>query len=294
MSASSYHDARRHSLTEWIKRQIVPLFDAALVGGQLQKEYVAFLGLPRERIFAGYDVVDNAYFSQKSEIARQQEASLRQALQLPNPFFLASGRFVVKKNFTNLIEAYARYRHLSKGSPWDLVLLGDGPSRNEITATIHQFGMSGVVHMPGFIQYDSLPDYYGLASAFVHASTTEQWGLVVNEAMASGLPVLLSKACGCVPDLVEEGKNGFTFDPLDQGQLALLMLRMANGDANLEVMGNASREIILRWAPETFADNLWQAARLALQVPGRRTPILSHLILNSLVHWFGKALPSHS
>jgi glycosyltransferase involved in cell wall biosynthesis len=116
----------------------------------------------------------------------------------------------------------------------------------------------------------------------------------VNEAMASGLPVLLSKACGCVPDLVEEGKNGFTFDPLDQGQLALLMLRIANGDANLEVMGNASREIILRWAPETFADNLWQAARLALQVPGRRTPILSHLILNSLVHWFGKALPSHS
>jgi 1,2-diacylglycerol 3-alpha-glucosyltransferase len=55
----------------------------------------------------------------------------------------------------------------------------------------------------------------GLASAFIQASTTEQWGLVVNEAMASGLPVLVSERCGCAPDLVKNGVNGYTFDPYD-------------------------------------------------------------------------------
>ena len=81
--------------------------------------------------------------------------------------------------------------------------------------------------MPGFKQYDELPIYYGLAGAFIHASTTEQWGLVVNEAMAAGLPVIVSERCGCAPDLVENGRNGFTFDPYDVDALTHLMLKMA-------------------------------------------------------------------
>ena len=101
--------------------------------------------------------------------------------------------------------------------------------------------LAGDVILAGFKQYDELPAYYGLASAFVHASTTEQWGLVVNEAMASGLPVLVSDRCGCAPDLVEDGVNGFTFDPYDVEALAGLMQRVAAmTDERRQAMG-ASR-----------------------------------------------------
>ena len=86
--------------------------------------------------------------------------------------------------------------------------------------------------MPGFKQYHDLPAYYGLAGAFVHTSTVEQWGLVVNEAMAAGLPVLVSRNCGCAADLVQDGVNGFAFDPLDGDRMAALLTKVAGLSAD--------------------------------------------------------------
>src|SRR5208337_5127598 len=96
-------------------------------------------------------------------------------------------------------------------------------------------------HLPGFKQYEELPAYYGLAGAFVHASTAEQWGLVANEAMASGLPVLVSNRCGCATELVEEGRNGFAFDPENVEQLAGFMRRLGCGPTDAASMGMAGR-----------------------------------------------------
>jgi glycosyltransferase involved in cell wall biosynthesis len=122
--------------------------------------------------------------------------------------------------------------------------------------------------LAGFRQYEELPAWYGLASAFVHASTTEQWGLVVNEAMASGLPVIVSERCGCAPDLVEHGVNGFTFDPYDVPALADLMQRVAAmTDERRAAMGAAGQRIIADWGPERFADGLMKAVQVALSRP---------------------------
>src|SRR5690606_39375525 len=112
--------------------------------------------------------------------------------------------------------------------------------------------------------------FYGLAGAFVHASTTEQWGLVVNEAMAAGLPVLVSERCGCVPDLVRDGENGFTFDPFDVEELAGLMQRIAAmTDGQRRALGEAGRRIIAAWEPERFADELMRAVEVARARPPR-------------------------
>src|SRR5439155_11820127 len=110
--------------------------------------------------------------------------------------------------------------------------------------------------LPGFQQYDELPAYYGLASAFIHASTVEQWGLVVNEAMAAGLPVLVSERCGCAADLVEAGVNGFTFDPWQPEALARLMLKLAASETERLRMGGASRGIIANGSAERFGEGL--------------------------------------
>jgi 1,2-diacylglycerol 3-alpha-glucosyltransferase len=109
------------------------------------------------------------------------------------------------------------------------VLLGDGPLKETLFHQVARMGLTDRVRFPGFKQYDELPIFYGLASAFIHASSSEQWGLVVNEAMASRLPVLVSERCGCAPDLVQNGVNGFTFDPFDIKNITDRMLQLSGG-----------------------------------------------------------------
>jgi glycosyltransferase involved in cell wall biosynthesis len=191
---------------------------------------------------------------------------------------------VPKKNLPRLIEAFARYRQTAGPSAWPLELLGDGPMRGELERTRAAHSLETALVMPGFVQYGGLPSYYGNAGAFVHASTIEQWGLVVNEAMAAGLPVLVSERCGCAPDLVEEGRNGHTFDPYDVDALAGLMLKVVSGARDRAAMGEASRQIIARWSPETFAEGLERAVRAALDLPLQRPGLLERMLLWALSH----------
>ena len=105
MSESSRQDEPRTWWKEAIKRRIVGLYSAALVGGQRHVEYLAELGMPRERIFTGYDVVDNRYFRHKAEEVRSQRSEVRQKYALPENYFLASARFIEKKNLSTLIRS---------------------------------------------------------------------------------------------------------------------------------------------------------------------------------------------
>jgi glycosyltransferase involved in cell wall biosynthesis len=267
MSESTAGDEPRRWWREAVKRRLISWFSAGLVGGRLHADYLARLGMPADRIFQGYDAVDNEYFRTRADQARQRAAEVRQRLGLPERFFLASARFIEKKNLPNLMAAYAEYRESAGVAAWKLVLLGDGPLRAEIEARIAALALKDDVCLPGFKQYGELPEYYALAGAFVHASSSEQWGLVVNEAMAAGLPILVSERCGCAADLVEPGRNGFTFDPGNVGQIADLMQRVAGPGADPEAMGRASREIIARWSVGNFAVNLERAVNAALSSP---------------------------
>src|SRR3954463_16504808 len=103
-----------------------------------------------DRIFKGYDVVDNEYFSGKAEELRSQESEVRQKYRLPETYFLASARFVEKKNLSKLIEAYAEYRRASEMTgyvPWDLVLLGDGPLREALNSQLSTLNLHQHVHV---------------------------------------------------------------------------------------------------------------------------------------------------
>jgi glycosyltransferase involved in cell wall biosynthesis len=149
----------------------------------------------------------------------------------------------------------------------------------EIERTIRECGVSDHVHLIGAKGYADLPFYYGRAEAFIHASTTEQWGLVVNEAMASGLPVLVSNRCGCAADLVKEGENGWTFDPTNEEQMADLMLRISSDEEQRKEMGRQSREIIANWGPARFASGLSSAIEAALSAPKKKTGLIDRVIL---------------
>jgi glycosyltransferase involved in cell wall biosynthesis len=330
MSETTAWDVERKWLKETMKRRLMKLCAAGLVGGRPHADYLEQLGIERTKIFFGYDAVDNDYFEEKAEMLKTETLKVesRNKYGLPEKYFLASARFVEKKNLPRLLQAFARYRALAgkseigdrrsetanqKGagemaSPisqadfpisafkndlrtpnpelWHLVLLGDGPLKSDLSHLISDLRLDACVHLPGFKQYDELPIYYGLASAFVHASTTEQWGLVVNEAMASGLPVLVSNRCGCAQDLVKEGKNGFTFDPDNVEQLAQLMLKLSTLNSQLSTMGSASRQIAETFGVSAFAEGLSGAVAHAMRNPVSNFSLVDNICISSLIHGF--------
>lgn len=313
MSESTDWDDRRVLWKECIKRKLTGMCASALVGGKPHRDYMVKLGMPAEQSFLGYDAVDNGYFSAMAEQSRKRKAENRRNYGLPEHYFLASARFIEKKNLRRLIQAYARYRQLEQTSDlrpptsdlWSLVLLGDGPLRPDLCRLISDLSLQHCVQLPGFKQYPDLPAYYGCAQSFIHASTTEQWGLVVNEAMASGLPVLVSNRCGCAQDLVQEGVNGYTFDPYNVEQMAELMLKISSahemacaispglareaasplspGNCPLSAFGASSARIVSEWGPDRFANGLKQAADCALQVGPVEPTLLQRTLLRVLL-----------
>jgi glycosyltransferase involved in cell wall biosynthesis len=256
MSESKEDDAPRNWWQETIKSWLIKRYKAALVGGQPHKRYLIKLGMPTEAIFLGYDVVDNDVF--------HPDTIKSLSSPLEKPYFLAINRFVRKKNLLFLISSYAAYRQVAGTDAWHLILSGDGQQRPQMEELIAELGLKDSVHLPGFLQQDALLPYFAHAKCFIHASIQEQWGLVVNEAMAASLPVLVSNRCGCFEDLVIEGVNGFGFDPENSQQLTNLMLKVSSGEVDLAKMGHAALEHIQKFCPDYFAQGLMQAVEYGL------------------------------
>jgi 1,2-diacylglycerol 3-alpha-glucosyltransferase len=259
LSDTKADDAPRSPWKERLKSWIVGRYRAALVAGKVHQQYLTQLGMPSEAIWLGYDVVDNAVFHP------DKIRSLRflAGCVPPRPYFLTINRFVPKKNLLAVISAYAAYRQLAGKEAWELVLCGDGDLRPAIEDLITKLGLNDCVHLTGFLQQDEMLPYFAHASCFIHASIQEEWGLVVNEAMAAGLPVLVSNRCGCFNELVVEGENGFGFDPENFAQITGLMVKISSGQVDLELMSHASLTQIDKFSPQLFATGLMAAIAYA-------------------------------
>ena len=254
-SETTEDDFKRVWWKEAIKSLIVKQFSSALVGGQPHKRYLMQLGMPEEAIFVGYDVVGNDSFTP------DQIKHLTKPLE--RPFFFTVNRFISKKNLPFIIDSYAQYRQAVGAKAWDLVLCGDGELRPQIEQQIQDLNLEKFVHLPGFLQQSEMLPYFAHAGCFVHGSTTEQWGLVVNEAMAAGLPVLVSNRCGCFEDLIIDGVNGFGFDPYNSHQLTNLMLTISHKSFDRQKISEAALKHIANFAPQRFADGLVKAVEYA-------------------------------
>lgn len=270
-----------HALTQkatgWkraLKSLIVRSFHAAFVAGTPQVRYFASLGLPRDRIFTGYDCIDNEGFALQADAARADAEAVRRRLNLPNSYLLSLGRLVPKKNLETLMRAYAA---LPAGFAPPLLIVGSGPEEARLRELASLLGLTitpvddcprtGEVNFYGFCPNRDTAAIYALASAFILPSLEEEWGLVVNEAMACGCPVLVSDRAGCCEDLVADGVNGFVFDPSDADSIASVFRRFLDASPEKKSeMGIASRRRISAWDLHCFASNAIRAAEFALQL----------------------------
>jgi glycosyltransferase involved in cell wall biosynthesis len=254
-SESTALDSRRgHRMVEFMKGRFLSLCQAFVVPGKSSSRYLRDLGIPDERIFIAPNAVDIPLFSTLADAASQVESQARSRLALPLRYFLYVGRLVLDKGVADLVEAYAQLDREIRASV-GLVFVGDGADRAALTQRASRI-THGTIRFPGFVQREGLPEFYALADALIFPTHSDTWGLVVNEAMSCGLPVIATNVAGCVADLVQEGWNGLVVPPQDPTRLAAAMERLA-GDPQMRIeMGSRSRERVAAYSPEAWAEGL--------------------------------------
>jgi glycosyltransferase involved in cell wall biosynthesis len=251
MSDSTAEDRARSGARERAKRALVRrLFSCAVVSGARAARYAERLGISPERIAFDYDVVDNGFF--EIGVDRLRGSVKPGDLNLPNEYFLFVGRLAPEKNIETLLRALSLYR--AQGGAWSLAIVGRGPLEGELKREIRRLGLNDKVAILGSRDAEELLPFYAFARCLVLPSISDPWGLVVNEAMASGLPVVVSNRCGCVEDLVKPEVNGFIIDPRDETGLADSLLRIEQmTEQSRRAMGVRSKAIIERYVPAKFA-----------------------------------------
>jgi glycosyltransferase involved in cell wall biosynthesis len=248
-------DRAHHRLVESLKKNFFNNCDGCVVPGAAAENYVRHMGVSSEHIFVAPNAVDNDLFASRANYARQNAARVRAELNLPERYFLFAGRLVKSKGVFELLEAYGS---LNENLRWKfgLVFAGGGPLRPELQS-IAKTIYPGTVRFADFVQRDELASHYGLADCLIFPTHSDPWGLVVNEAMACGLPVICGQAAGCAADLVKA--NGRLIDSRNVDQLAHAMQELAT-DAGLRLaMSRESLTIIRNYSPEICATGMAHA-----------------------------------
>lgn len=254
-----WQPAKRPWYKELVKRWMIRGADAAQASGEECRQYFATLGIPRDRIFLKYDVVDNAYFARIADETRRDAAHWRQNLAVPDNFFFYPARMLEVKNHPRLLDAYRAYLKRVGDRAWGLVMVGSGPDEKIVDERIAALA-SPNVQRKSYAQIEDVARYYGLASALLFPSWKETWGLIVNEAEAAGLPIVISSGCTANEHLMRDGENGFVFDPFDIDQMADCMTRMTLlSRGEYDAMCASSRGIVADWDVGDHAHELLNA-----------------------------------
>ncbi|MCX6924885.1 MAG: glycosyltransferase family 4 protein [Verrucomicrobia bacterium] len=263
LQGESHVVQQRHVLKKALKRWLLfPLLrraTAAFATGQKATDYWAEVGIPRKKIFILSNTPDVEFFVSNSDRARSGRLKVRAALGLDNRRSgIYVGRFVAAKGIEVLLIAIAALESTKRPQ---LLLVGDGPLKARYEEIIQRHNLP--VKLIGFQQKEQLPEYYAAADFFVLPSLSEPWGVVVNEAMACGLPVLLSDQVGAAYDLLEEGRNGFMLSAGDVAAWTKGLERiMALSDAELTRMGVTSREIVRPWNHEANVKSVLECVKM--------------------------------
>lgn len=256
---STTQDRRQPSvLAEFIKRQFVRNCNSFAVPGKSSSEYLQSMGVSAGRIHTAPNAVDIRRFAHLARAVKAPAAQRRTELGLPPRYFLYAGRIIAEKGVFHLLEAYAQLPPELR-SAMGLVFVGDGTARTELTTEAAKV-VPGTVVLPGFAQRDQLAAFYALGEVLVFPTLSDPWGLVVNEAMACGLPIIATDVAGCTADLVHDGENGYVIPSADVGRLTEAMAAFARDAQLTSRMGERSASRIEAFSPESCAAGLAMAA----------------------------------
>ena len=249
--ASTINDRKHFFPKKQIKHFFLKHFHLYLAPGEKTKQYLEFLSVDSSKIIiTGYGVENDYYLNEYKKYQNKINTDTLKNIGTAHNFLFV-GRLSPEKNIISMLQAFRTVSHLDKS--WGLIILGNGEQKDEVNSYILKNNLEKQVHMIGFVQQDEISKYYTISDVFILPSISEPWGLVVNEAMLFSMPVIVSNRCGCAPELVKEGVNGFSFDPYDTQNLQLLMQGFIKDIYDIKLMGEESLNIVKHHSPYKIA-----------------------------------------
>ena len=229
-----------------LNRIVLPLINfvkkhsnACVVHGIKHKEHFISLGTPSDKIFVVGSV---SIVNEESKDIIQKE-TIREKLGLRNKkIILFVGRLIKRKGAQYLIKAFSKLKEYRDDI--SLIIIGDGDCKKELQILCENLGMEKDVHFLGWIKNERLAPYYSLCNVFVLPASAEPWGLVLNEAMSLGKPVISTTGVGAAYDLIKDGVNGFTVPEKDVDALYNAMKKIISDPELEKKMGKKSKRII--------------------------------------------------
>ena len=275
MRCESHLLLQRSPLKRLLRRPMMSFFyrklcRACLPIGTRNREFYRFHGVRSHRLFDVPYAVDNDFFLDATTRFDQDDESFREELGLPldKPLILYASKLTQRKRPLDLLEAYRRLRDSDVQAA--LVFVGSGEQEEDLRKYVRHHNIADVFFF-GFRNQTELPRFYALCDVFVLPSENEPWGLVINEVMSAGLPVIASYEVGATPDLVRHGDNGFVFPSGDVGALAAYLKAVLSDPEVRRKMGERSRSIISEWSFEQCVQGI-KAALQALPSGQQRLP----------------------
>ena len=262
---STAGDHTRNSIKEFIKSLIIKQFDGFFNFGTLSKDYLLSLGGNPKQMLVNRNCVDNLAIRNIYEKSIINRISEQKKLGLCSKNFIFVGRLIDYKNLFHFLEAF-ELAQKSSNQDWGVIILGDGELKNDLQSFVIENNIQKVSFQQG-VSWQQVPEYLALSDVLVLPSYSEPWGLVVNEAMACGLPVLVSQKCGCSIDLVQHGENGFTFSPENLEEFIHLLEKfMIMDEMSLRKMGEISEQIIQEYSPENVGKEMYEGFKSLFDV----------------------------
>jgi len=221
--------------------------DRLLAIGSANADFYRAMGVPDHKIFLVPYSVDNDRFVKAANLTNDEKKEVRKRYNVPtgHPSVLYAAKFTRRKRPGDVLEAARRLR-IDTNRPFTVVMAGSGELERELRTFCAAHALDNVV-FTGFVNQSELPALYGASDVFVLPSEDEPWGLAVNEAMCASIPVIVAREVGCVPDLVQDGVNGYAPATGDVDELVRTLQRLIE-DADLrQRQGQASLARIQQW-----------------------------------------------
>jgi glycosyltransferase involved in cell wall biosynthesis len=250
---SEHTEASRGPLRKLLRRYLTARTDVVIVNGESGARYMTMLGMSPKRIIKMPQPVDISAFQGKP--TRTPPSSHR---------LLYVGRLIELKGVLPFLRALAHHA-ATVPMPIEVWLAGDGPLRAAIESMPRPANLH--VRMLGHVSYNALSEVYMSCGILMFPTLSDEWGLVVNEALAAGLPVLGSIYSQAVDELIENGITGWTFDPLEASSVARAIQRSITAPANtLDAMRARGIAAVDKITPSRMAQRMVKACQLALRL----------------------------
>ncbi len=252
----------RRTMSRPLVGNLVRRADAWLSYGTRSKDYLVSLGANADKVFRAFNTVETTQFANQSSMMEEQRDSFKNQLGITSKYVVFyCGQLIERKGLQDLLPGFAKL--VESGVDVTLLVAGSGKCESQFRNQVKGLGLTNHVMFAGFVERDELPRYYGISDLFTLPSREEVWGLVINEALACGVPVLTTEAVGASADLMEDGVNGYVCPAGNAEALGAALLRHFSKENDLQQMQRAARESILPFTISHAADAFEQAVEAA-------------------------------